>query len=53
MAINMFPAQFIFVYVDILSILILPVPSGLPSIDNGAHGTGKLPIKTQVSDDIS
>ena len=29
------------------------VPPGLPSIDNGAHVTGKLVLKTQVSEDFA
>ena len=30
-----------------------PVPPGPPSIDNGAHGSEKLLLKTQVSEDFS
>jgi hypothetical protein len=29
------------------------VPLGLPSIDNGAHGTEKLLLRTQVSKDLA
>ena len=29
------------------------VPLELPSIENGAHGIGKLLLKTQVSEDLA
>ena len=30
-----------------------PVPPGLPIIENGAHGTEKLLLKTEVSEDFA